>query len=503
MICRVGIPICAIQSRYFKEFLEVMGATAKVSTKQLRTQLKIYSDEVKAKNYQQVQNKFVTIITDGGTITDKEFYITVLFVDGRLYFAEALYMKSTNHDGIASALEPIIRNVCGHQGRPIAIVTDNARNLKLATTDSDQPGRTIDTSCQISSLQSRTGQRILHISCTIHSAHLVLTDLTKKVTDFGKFKKDMKKLFKFLREKKVRQKLKELGVKEKVNLIQEIKWLSFYQAFSFLQRFKSQVENVLADRTIRARKRPEFTTIPETWYSYLRALAPLGEFILETEKTDTRLCDVFKLLAELKRKWDEFDDDISRMLSKMMAVRFDSTADGLLMQLAYLFTPEGLKYFRRIFSVLDRVSDQDYINKEDLQRRHTLRDALMRKFMDLYNYYGYPRAGERVPPLFYQFVSQYELTADPMRVQLSKLRLQTLHLQTQKVPWCDFCTIAEILIELPASESIAERVISHMAALFPTSRYSSKPDLVDAQITIRAQEIFDEYNADVGTRSTI
>ena len=50
MICRVGIPICAIQSRYFKEFLEVMGAMAKVSTKQLRTQLKIYRDEVKAKN---------------------------------------------------------------------------------------------------------------------------------------------------------------------------------------------------------------------------------------------------------------------------------------------------------------------------------------------------------------------------------------------------------------------------------------------------------------------
>lgn len=112
-------------------------------------------------------------------------------------------------------------------------------------------------------------------------------------------------------------------------------------------------------------------------------------------------------------------------------------------------------------------------------------------------------SGVRVPPLFYQFVSHYHLTDDPMKVQLSKLRLQSLQLQTQSVPWCDFCTIAEILIELPASESIAERVISHMAALFPTSRYSSKPDLVDAQITIRAQEIFDEYNADSGITSTI
>ena len=105
----------------------------------------------------------------------------MLYVEGRFYFAEALHMKLTNHDGIASVLEPIIRNVCGHRGRPIAIVTGNA----LATTDCHQPGRTIDTSCQISSIQSLTGQKILfHISCTIHSAHSVLTDLTKKLPDF-------------------------------------------------------------------------------------------------------------------------------------------------------------------------------------------------------------------------------------------------------------------------------------------------------------------------------
>ena len=62
-----------------------------------------------------------------------------------------------------------------------------------------------------------------------------------------------------------------------------------------------------------------------------------------------------------------------------------STADGLLMQLAYLFTPKGLCYFRGIFSILDRMSEHDHVNKEDLKRRHALRDALMRKFMDLYD----------------------------------------------------------------------------------------------------------------------
>ena len=168
----------------------------------------------------------------------------------------------------------------------------------------------------------------------------------------------MKRLFKFLREKKVRQKLKELGVKQKVDLVQEIKWLSFYQAFSFIRRFKAEVENVLADKTMRARKRPTFTTIPETWYAYMQALAPLGEFILKTEKSDTRLCDVFSLLSELKTNWDQFDSDVSRMLSTMMATRFERTADGLLMQhgVPRTSTPLQLRYLTRSGPTLTTLS---------------------------------------------------------------------------------------------------------------------------------------------------
>ena len=61
-----------------------------------------------------------------------------------------------------------------------------------------------------------------------------------------------------------------------------------------------------------------------------------------------------------------------------------------------------------------------------------------------------------------------------------------------------FCLVAERLWELPALESVAERMISHMAALFHASRFSAQPELIDAQIAVRAQELCNEYRSTAG-----
>ena len=184
----------------------------------------------------------------------------------------------------------------------------------------------------------------------------------------------------------------------------------------------------------------------------------------------------------------------------MLSARFEKTANGLLTQLAYLFTPKGLLYFRNIFSILDA---EESLDEHDYRRRLNLRDALMHEFSSVYAYFGFAMPHIRVPPLFHQFLKHYQLTAEPMSVQLERLRIQILDMQGQRIPWNDFCLVAERLLELPASESVAERMISHMAALFPASRFSAKPELVDAQITVRAQEVFDEYNSTAGIRSAI
>ena len=205
-------------------------------------------------------------------------------------------------------------------------------------------------------------------------------------------------------------------------------------------------------------------------------------------------------LLQLKTKWHDIGNSVSAVLGELLAERFDTTADGLLAQLTYLFTPKGLTYFRGIFSKLDEHHEE---MTDDFKRRFQLRDSLMHKLLDIYQYYGFQSSMARVPLLYHQFLSSYHLTPEPMKVQLDRLRQLTLKTQTEEIPWADFCVTVQRLLELPASESVAERVISHMGLLFPSSRYSSKADLVDAQITVRMQEVLDEYNEKVGLQTTI
>ena len=152
--------------------------------------------------------------------------------DGKLYFAGAMQLDYTNHISIAKSLQPVIERITDNKGIPIAILTDNARNLKLAATDRSQPGPTIDTGLQVCSVQSLTRQNMLHISCSVHSANLILKDIEKEIPDFIDFKKGIKNLFAFLRHRNVRQKLKCHAVHEKVDRTQEIKWLTYYHAFT-------------------------------------------------------------------------------------------------------------------------------------------------------------------------------------------------------------------------------------------------------------------------------
>ena len=500
LICRIGLPIAALKSKDWIKFMDFLGSPSVISPRRLRSYLLIYAQEVKQKNYEALRHKFVSIITDGGTIADKEFYCVLMYADGKLYFAGAMQLDYTNHISIAKSLQPVIERITDNKGIPIAILTDNARNLKLAATDRSQPGPTIDTGLQVCSVQSLTRQNMLHISCSVHSANLILKDIEKEIPDFIDFKKGIKNLFAFLRHRNVRQKLKCHGVHEKVDRIQEIKWLTYYHAFIYVNKYHAEIGLVLADDSLKGCKHhPDFVEIPREWHKFLGALAHLGQFIVSIQGDATRLCQVFDHLLQLKVKWAENGDDISTTLSRLLARRFDSTADGLLAQVAYLFTPKGLTYFRKIFSEMGEDQEID----ANFTRRFNLRDALMRKFLDIYRYFGFMHADSRVPPLFHRFLQYYELTTEPMKVQLDRLRQLNLTNQDMLIPWCDFCLTAQRLLELPASESVAERVISHMGILFPASRFSAKADLVDAQITVRMQEILDEHNSKTGLTTMI
>ena len=104
LVCRVGLPLSTLKSKHWRDFLAYFGSPVVIKPTRLRSLLLIHAQEIKRRNFEAVKQKYVSIITDGGTITDREFYIVLLFVEGMIYFGGALHVEKTSHTEIARAL---------------------------------------------------------------------------------------------------------------------------------------------------------------------------------------------------------------------------------------------------------------------------------------------------------------------------------------------------------------------------------------------------------------
>ena len=132
------------------------------------------------------------------------------------------HVLKSDHESVAKGLHAVIDYYLKKNSTLIGVVSDNASNILLATTDKSQPGSKINLQNQVTNIQSLIGMRTFHISCGIHTANLVLKDMMND-KGFKLFKEGMLKLFKFLREKDIRFIAKEKGIHLKIPLIQEIK----------------------------------------------------------------------------------------------------------------------------------------------------------------------------------------------------------------------------------------------------------------------------------------
>ena len=246
-ICNLGIPLQTIGRREWMEFLAEVGAQVIVKPKKLRSLIMIYKTEIKSRIRREIKGKNITLITDGGTICDKTYYVCILFCDKRLYFGGLAHVERSDHESIAKGLYQVLSYYLKKDSSLIGIVSDNASNILLATTDKNQPGPKINLQNQVISVQKLFNMKTLHISCGIHTANLILKDMMID-PNFASFKNGLVKLFKFLREKDIRLLAREKGIHFKIPLIQEIKWLCYLQAINFINTFRNQINEILMEK---------------------------------------------------------------------------------------------------------------------------------------------------------------------------------------------------------------------------------------------------------------
>ena len=100
-----------------------------------------------------------------------------------------------------------------------------------------------------------------------------------------------------------------------------------------------------------------------------------------------------------------------------------------------------------------------------------------------------------MPIMFETFLKEMQHeTRETTEAFYRNLMSQKLRIKGRWVSWEGFAIVAFRLAQLPASEAIAERMFSHLSNLFPAQRWGSGDDLLQDQMTIRMQSLFNESN---------
>ena len=234
--------------------------------------------------------------------------------------------------------------------------------------------------------------------------------------------------------------------------------------------------------------------------SYLTALKPIGDFILEVEGNGVYLSEFFVAYRRLIAKLTGLNSEPARCLTRLLNERFKETADINLAQLAYFFTRDGFNEYQALLKPLKQYAWGSIV--EDQEGRWALYNALSNKMIELCVYFGTENAVRDIGAMFYSFTMNYNLTDEPFIMQMKKLGKTPMRIGDRDVLWEKFTEPAVKLALFPATESAAERVISILERHFTASRSSLKDDLFSSEARIVVQKSLDKYNEKINlTRS--
>jgi hypothetical protein len=116
-------------------------------------------------------------------------------------------------------------------------VTDNASNLE----------RTFNPNELRDSLPEWIGKPIAHVHCGVHGTNLALRDLEVRFPSFSRLRDELCSLLNRSRSQDIKTLLYGAGCRGKIPVIQEIKWMTFYAAMTFINNNFGQIVEVLPE----------------------------------------------------------------------------------------------------------------------------------------------------------------------------------------------------------------------------------------------------------------
>lgn len=201
--------------------------------------------------------------------------------------------------------------------------------------------------------------------------------------------------------------------------------------------------------------------------------------------------DVENKLTALEVMGNEF----AKPLREAFEFKFMNTADLLLSELAYRFTPIGFCDYKR--TIYASMSSANRNEAENAVQHHT---ALQNRFTDLCEHvFGITNDDERAengfPLLFDWFFENIECNAGETTVSLwRRVRYMRVIISSKRYSMLKFWQIGISLVTMPASEAICERCFSQVRRLTNDWNKNTSVDLFEALATIRlATHFLEQY----------
>lgn len=122
-------------------------------------------------------------------------------------------------------------------------------------------------------------------------------------------------------------------------------------------------------------------------------------------------------------------------------------------------------------------------------------EELSRKLVELSEFWKISNAANVMPIMFELFLKNMEKINTTTEAFYRSLATKCIYIDGVGNVSCEgFAIVAFRISHLPASEAICERVFSHLTNLFTASRWATEDSLMDDQMTVRMQGIFDKSN---------
>jgi hypothetical protein len=247
---------------------------------------------------------------------------------------------------------------------------------------------------------------------------------------------------------------------------------------------------------------PPIVVIPIDWFHLLEALKIIRSFTLRIEGDIVLQQDVFVEARNVRFTLTALEVSGNMYASTLRTAfeeRFMKTADILISELAWRFTPAGVLEWRNTFSLEMNGSDEEAKKRADEHYEN-----LSNRFVDLCEHTfdistDAQKASYGFPALFHWWmecapIDPGESTSSLWRKMRSKRVVIPGFHSGCPVSLSNLWKIGVALTTLPASEAICERCFSQIKHLASDLNTSMKPELFESLATIKmASYYFNKY----------